>query len=168
MAGLSNWVNGNNWEVIKTKFNDIVSLLNGGTVGQVLGSNGAGNMPAWADVPNPETANGVATQVSDVLKYLLIDIGSWDMDALDNLDITIPDTNIADIVACTVLISQDGGGNKRELTGWDASLGQSMGYFTLTGNLVVRLFRIDGGFFDSLSFNDSVINRGTVILTYRS
>lgn len=69
MAGLSEWVNGDAWLAIKTKFNAVIAILNGGTDGQFFGSNGLGNMPSWKTFI-PEIEGGIQ---GDVLMKLSSD-----------------------------------------------------------------------------------------------
>lgn len=98
--------------------------------------------------------------------HKIYEIGAWNMDTTPNISVNIPDTDISKVAGCIVLIVADNGG-RRELTGWDPTQLKSMGYFTLTGNLNMLLYRTDDCIFDSSLFNDPAINRGFITLFFK-
>lgn len=115
MAGLSDWINGDNWSQIKTKFSAIVDILNGGTNGQFFGSNGAGNMPSWKTFV-PEILGGTE---DDILIKLSPDDNDyeWGKGVLPHIESFSDDTshNIATTYTTAAVGSPNDGRQRNNL-----------------------------------------------------
>jgi hypothetical protein len=110
--------------------------------------------------------NGVITKV--------VDIGNWDMDANNintiNLTALIPElTNFMDVLLIKGVIYNDANTRSDMLVSVGvAAASNGGGVQNIVGNPVVSidLVRESNGLFDSVDYNDAVINRGKLIVTF--
>lgn len=109
---------------------------------------------------------GLVTRNAIRIRAKIIDIGVWDMDATTDVDVvhgltfanirTVEATIIRDdstwlfpLSCCNTPVAVDRQGG---VYGWDAT--------------IVRLFRLSGGKFDHVDYNDGVMNRGYITIWY--
>lgn len=90
-----------------------------------------------------------------------IEIGDWNMDTTNSVDITHGITNaVTRVDSVDVMIIQDGSVFNSKFTN-DPS-----GTVTITGT-VVRIIRSDAGPFDNASYDETPFNRGFINITWR-
>lgn len=113
------------------------------------------------------SAGVIETENQVVIKTKVIEIGDWNMDTNPFVDIPNP-VDLEKIRSIDVIIRHDisGGGLTYPLTrifdNTDPTVQGSVGFMEAD----IRLYRIDGGFFDSTSFDSTPWNRGWITITY--
>ena len=103
------------------------------------------------------------------LKKKVIEIGAWDMDSSASRDITHGVSNAANIRSVEVVIQSDIGSifdfkNPVILGGFEENMQASISWGS--SSAVITLRRLDSGYYDSLNFDDTSINRGWLTITY--
>lgn len=102
------------------------------------------------------------------LKSKVIEIGDWNMDSSDIIDVAHGVSDHETIRICSVMIRDDGGSYMYELddggsfmydTGVQGGIGR-------IGDTNIRLVRISSGFFDDTNFSSTSYNRGWVTIWY--
>lgn len=126
----------------------------------------------WGDVAETinlgtfEVYNGTnAPAGGDTVFHKTIDIGSWDMDAI-NL-VTVPHgLNFTKIVSVDVHVYHNDGDALFSLAAGNPGPGSDPAGGWYAGPLNINLFRTSGGYFDSLEYNDAIMNRGKILIHY--
>lgn len=99
----------------------------------------------------------------NIIKQTIIEIGPWDMDTVDFLNISLPNdilhTNVAGI---SVIIRNDIGSIHFDF----ASHGVDSAW-TLSGIVGLALGRVAAGGYDNVGFSSTSINRGLIYITHR-
>ena len=103
---------------------------------------------------------------ASTLKYNKVDIGAWDMDATVGTNVTLPGGGLT-VLDYTIIIYNDAGTDHYNFEASNqtppAAEPNGRAAFYAGG---VNLNRTASGFFDSTAFNDGVINRGHIFVTY--
>ena len=104
---------------------------------------------------------------SGYIKSVRVPIGSWDMDATQQVEVSIPTViTIDNFYSAEAWIINDAQGSYDPIEGQSSTGGAGgRAQFSASGN-AINVIRATGGFYDSASFNDATINRGWVIVKY--
>lgn len=154
------------------KYNALITALKAGTVGQLLTGISAGTEPTW-QLPS--------------LQFVEIEIGDWNMDSTDVVQISLPEGfDPTKIRSIAVMIRPDvgafpdadnfpvplncghfdaGGDCFAGVTDYDPQGG--IDYATASCG-VLALYRKASGLFDSSNFNATSYNRGYITIGYVS
>jgi hypothetical protein len=101
------------------------------------------------------------------LRRKVINIGSWDMDSTSSLNVAHGISDWTKIRSASAFIIKDIGGIYESLYNYSPGLSNSGGSSYIGWNSTnILLARIDGGFFDNANYNDTLINRGYIIIEY--
>ncbi len=172
MSLLTDWINGDAWNVIQDKFNAIITVVNttgSGTTGQVLKKTSNSDFDyAWADEIDAAALEAAVLVVNGGLAKAIVDIGPWDMN--NNLTRTITVTHglaLADIRSVQVMISNDAGTLFSPLNSWDSGdTGIVNGGIENIDSTDITLTTSGTGDFDNTDYNDGVMNRGYIVIEY--
>ena len=103
---------------------------------------------------------------SNKLNVKVIQIGDWNMDSTDNVNVAHGLT-LANIRNISVVIRDDGNTTYYCLPGADATLAADQEYaFANASNVNIK--RRDSGIFDNASFDQTSYNRGWITIMYES
>ena len=91
-------------------------------------------------------------------------IGAWDMDAANSKQV-VHTINLDDIVGVEIIIRDDAGGIYYPCPYPASGANNEMSFQLGTG--VVTMTRLGAGIFDAVTFNDTGISRGNVIIWYK-
>ena len=116
------------------------------------------------DITNPQVFDHIKEANGATLRCKVIDVGVWDMDAVPNVNVThgLTHTTIRKI---TAILRDDADSQYFTLPAYGFG-GAIAAYIDATTNLVTGLTRIDASFFDSVLYDDAVMNRGWVFIWY--
>jgi hypothetical protein len=131
---------------------------------------------AWDSILSPETVvEGIRDQGvnGDTLRWKVIDIGDWNMDATSGVAIA-HGLDASKIRSLSVLIRNDAGTRYYLPTDTygissdplDLRWGELGGPFYSYDTTTVKIFRLTTGFFDNADFNSTGYNRGWVTIGY--
>lgn len=105
--------------------------------------------------------DAVETKIAS-LNTKIINIGDWNMDTTQSLDVAHGVT-LSKIRSLSAIIIADSSTTRYDLNIMDGA-GDGGGLFADATNVVLR--RIASGFFDNTSFNSTSFNRGYIVLQY--
>lgn len=126
----------------------------------------------WGDVD--ETVNlGTFTvyngtnspEEGDTVFHKTVNIGPWDMDASNSVSVA-HGLDFTKIVSIDVHIFNNDADALFSLAAGNPGPGSDPAGAWFAGTLNINLFRTAGGYFDSLDFNDAVMNRGRILIHY--
>lgn len=138
---------------------------NYGSAGEVLTSNGSSSAPSWS----PVTFGGLAVDT--------VQIGDWDMDATNSIQIDLSSIGVTKIRGIKILIKEDNDGADDSNvysftepdTGFNVNGAYIIGVEGITGIVdpgKIYLTRRGTSIFDSSTFNATSYNRGWIIVFY--
>lgn len=181
---LSEWLNPDKWLAIKNKFNAVITLLQGGYIGQVFTSNGGGD-PSWQDITisHADTADyatlagtadlatvseGLNSQDSTgtviFIKQLLLP--TWNMDANDSAVLDLELELDEALIDYKILIINDSLSLIKNLEGSSAG-GEADGYIEYNPSTkIMTLYRTPAELFDSTDYDSTASPRGYATITY--
>ena len=152
------------WSDTKQGFYGIGANANHRYIGGLYKSAAGDYTEKWLYNPN---------DIHDILRrgatrprlFKTLEIGAWDMDALDNVAI-VHGLVYAKIRSVNVIISRDAGDLSYPI-GIDVGGAGASGYLTIRA-ADIYLFRMAGGLFDAALFDDAVMNRGWINIEYEA
>jgi hypothetical protein len=99
----------------------------------------------------------------------VIEIGSWDMDAVSSKSFNLEDYNIDPnkIVSVEAFIYSDTAGIYHNIHDPDTDNAWAFAGYVTWSLLNVSVVRRTGGWFDDVRYNDTTINRGYIIIVYK-
>lgn len=134
--------------------------LGSGGANLILTSAGAGTALSWGNNSSFYAVGGPNFRVK------ILDIGVWDMDATDFLDIAHGLT-LANIIFVGGYIQNDLADGHYFFVQNEYATGGQMDLFIDRGQIAnIRIRRRNGGYFDSILFDDGVIDRGKLYVVY--
>jgi len=101
-----------------------------------------------------------------ILQKKIIEIGSWNMDALDTVDVAHGLSDITKIRNATVMIFNDGITGTQPINSINALGVINGGSIEVVNVTNVRLRRVSGGLFDNIIYDDGSINRGHITIEF--
>ena len=112
-------------------------------------------------------SGGILEAGGAVLKTKVLNIGDWNMDSTIEVEVTHNVTDYTKIRTVFALIRPDTGavGNVHYPLTWDAGSGAD-GRINGINATKIKLARLGGGLFDTVSFNATSYNRGWVTIQY--
>ena len=105
---------------------------------------------------------GTAADVVRASLHPCIEIGAWNMDTTDELDVDVVFHYNKWRSACVMIIDDVGSTIKK--LGWRGSLSGDWRHDPAKGDTIMTLSRKIGGDFDSVDYDDPVMNRGFIAL----
>ncbi len=116
-------------------------------------------------------ASDEKTTVQDIadfngnMKFSVVEIGDWDMDATANVSITHGIADYTKIRSVSVMIRPDAA---TTLTPFDItdSTGANWGYVGQIQSSALGLFRVTGSPFDNVAYDSTSFNRGFITIGY--
>lgn len=122
-------------------------------------------------VDNPQLFNYILDNDGNVWRYVVLEIGSWNMDTTAQRAVAhgIGSPQYQTIVVGKVIIFHDMGGSIYPLEYFSDAVDPNLigGGIGLITSLNINLYRRTGGPFDGASFDNAAINRGLVPFWYR-
>jgi len=103
---------------------------------------------------------GTAADVVRASLNPVVNIGNWDMDATDSIDVDVGYHYNRWRHVCVMIVSDLGTEIKR--IGWRGSLSGDWLHEAAKGNTILTLNRKVGGDFDSIDYDTAVFNRGYI------
>lgn len=115
-----------------------------------------------------EALGGFRSEGSGIYeKTKFVDIGAWDMDATAFLAVAHGVSGGATVITSVfVTIYNDAGNTAYDLCGLTDGSGNSAGFISGWDGTNITLGRVASGGFDNTSFNDPLVNRGVIKITY--
>lgn len=101
----------------------------------------------------------------DLLLHKIVNIGAWNMQAVASVNIAHGLT-LADIVSCSAIIIRNDSA-KMVMFGAANAPAETTNHMIEIVALTVDLHRGGGGIFANVNYNNAVMNRGYILLTYR-
>lgn len=104
------------------------------------------------------------------LKKKVIEIGTWNMDVTDTVDVNHGITGLSPdkVRRVEAIIQRDDGVSVSPLNVTEFSTEKTGGSVQIVSTVLVRLKRTLGEFFDKPDFDDAVINRGWITIEYEA
>jgi hypothetical protein len=95
-------------------------------------------------------------------------IGDWDMDTSATVNVVLTGLSVAQIQGIRVMIINDAGTQKFPLPSYDSSGAVQAWWRDIQnpGSIIITLYRLTGGDFDSTDFDSTSYNRGYIIADY--
>ena len=138
----------------------IPERLAAGIMDKMLVSNGPGANLTWE-------YNNIFMDINNVAyRIKILDIGVWNMNNTDVKDVVHGFGDIRTILNITVMIYHDSTSFMYPLNCVSAGTGDVQGGIVALNVTEINLTRKVGGFFNDPAFNDPVMNRGKVFITY--
>lgn len=161
------------FDKVNSAIQTINSVLGGGVAGEGIrkidGTDFNFEFFDATEASYAETA-GAIDNGDYVIRTKVLPIGSWNMDSTDSVYISHGlGTDISKVISCTAAIRRDDGARTYMFNQYGGSGGGSG--ITYVGTVGVLLYRAVFGstpleIFDSTDFNDSVMNRGWIVIKY--
>ena len=119
------------------------------------------------DLIMPQVFDRIKAASGELVRCRRYDIGPWDMDADGTIEVAWDWPDLSKIVSIEVMIKSDDGILMVPLCGLTQyATGSVRGGIGSARQTFIDLFRVTGGSFDSVNFNDTSINRGYIYVWY--
>lgn len=113
-------------------------------------------------------SSGIQTDGVNTIKTKVIDIGDWDMDTVNKVNVSLG-LSIDNVRSVDCIIRDDSDIIRTKLNrplDWTNPTPQGGITEGTVGGTTVALVRLTGGFYDNVNFNATSYNRGWVIITF--
>jgi len=119
------------------------------------------------DLIMPQVFDRIKAASGELVRCKKYNIGPWNMDVDYTKDVTWTWADLTKILSVEAMILRDDLMAIYPLCAlYDQNTGTCRGGIFMVSNTYIRLFRTNSMLFDSLSFDDAVMNRGYIYVWY--